>query len=87
MQKGVRVASRKWIEEQLDGCSVTAVLFGRETYDREWVKFEIKRSYERKMGIIAIDIHNIKDPLTGTDLPGRTPLEHWKAGGKPFTSI
>jgi hypothetical protein len=77
----------KWIEGQLDGCSVTAVLFGRETYGREWVKFEIKRSYERKMGILAVDIHNIKDPLAGTDLPGRNPLEHWKFDGRPFTSI
>jgi hypothetical protein len=77
----------RWIEDQLAGCSVTAVLFGRETYDREWVKFEIKRSFERKMGILAIDIHNVKDPLTGTDLPGRNPLEHWQMAGKPFTSL
>jgi hypothetical protein len=77
----------KWIEDQLNGCSVTAVLFGRETYDREWVKFEIKRSYELRMGILAIDIHNIKDPLKGTDLAGRNPLEHWKVGEKQFTSM
>jgi hypothetical protein len=77
----------KWIEDQLAGCSVTAVLYGRETYNREWVKFEIKRSYERKMGILAIDIHDVRDPLTGTDIPGRNPLEHWSASGTPFTSI
>jgi hypothetical protein len=77
----------KWIEDQLKGCSVTAVLFGRETYDREWVKYEIKRSYERGMGILAIDIHNIKDPLKGTDSPGRNPLEHWKVGDRQFTSM
>src|SRR3546814_7815190 len=38
----------KWIEEQLKGTSVTVVLFGAETYDREWVRHEIKRSYDRK---------------------------------------
>jgi hypothetical protein len=70
----------KWIEEQLDGCSVTAVLFGRETYDREWVKFEIRRSYDRKMGILAIDIHNIKDPLTGTDRGGPGNLDRGISG-------
>ncbi|RUV33142.1 TIR-like domain-containing protein [Mesorhizobium sp. M7A.F.Ca.MR.148.00.0.0] len=75
----------RWIEEQLFGCSVTAVLFGRETYDREWVKYEIKRSYQLKMGILAIDIHNVKDPLTGTDLQGRNPLENWSVDGNPFT--
>ncbi|RFB91800.1 TIR-like domain-containing protein [Rhizobium leguminosarum bv. trifolii] len=76
-----------WIEEQLSGCSVTAVLFGRETYDRPWVKHEIQRSYQRNMGILAIDIHNIRDPLTGTDQQGRNPLELWSAGGKSFTSM
>lgn len=78
---------QKWIDDQLAGCSVTAVLFGRETYNREWVKYEIKRSYERKMGILAIDIHSIRDPLSGTDMPGRNPLEHWNAGSKPFTDL
>jgi hypothetical protein len=78
---------QNWIEQQLEGCSVTAVLFGADTYNREWVKYEIKRSYELKMGILAIDIHNIRDPLHGTDVQGRNPLEHWRVGDRPFTSI
>ena len=41
---------QNWIDEQLNGCSVTAVLFGAETYNREWVKYEIKKSYEMKDG-------------------------------------
>ncbi|QIO68163.1 TIR domain-containing protein [Rhizobium leguminosarum] len=77
----------KWIEAQLSGCSVTAVLFGRETYDRPWVKHEIKRSYQLRMGILAIDIHSVRDPLTGTDQQGRNPLEHWSTpDGTSFTS-
>jgi hypothetical protein len=81
----------KWIEAQLKGTSVTVVLFGRETYDREWVRHEIKRSYELGKGMLAIDIHNIKDPQTGTDLPGKNPLDHWSAvrNGKkvPFSRL
>jgi hypothetical protein len=76
-----------WIEEQLKGCSVTAVLFGAETYNREWVKHEIKRSFQLKMGILAIDIHNVRDPLRGADVQGRNPLEHWRDGDRQFTSI
>lgn len=76
---------KQWIDDQLRGCSVTAVLYGRETFDREWVKYEIKRSHETKMGILAIAISGIKDPLNGTDLPGRNPLEHWREGTTPFT--
>jgi hypothetical protein len=78
---------QKWIDHQLDGCSVTAVLFGRETHEREWVKYEIKRSHERKMGILAIDIHNVKDPIWGVDSPGLNPLAHWQANGVPLTQI
>jgi hypothetical protein len=61
----------KWIDEQLKGCSVTAVLFGAETYSRPWVKYEIEQSYKNRMGILAIDIHNVRDPLHGTDSQGR----------------
>jgi MTH538 TIR-like domain (DUF1863) len=67
----------KWIEEHLNNTSVTVVLFGAETYAREWVRHEIKRSYELKKGILAIDIHNIKDPQKGADVQGRNPLEYW----------
>ena len=58
----------QWIEEQMKSTSVTVVLFGAETYDREWVRHEIKRSYELKKGILAIDIHNVKDPQKGVDV-------------------
>jgi len=67
----------KWIEEQMRHTSVTVVLFGAETYDREWVRHEIKRSYELRKGILAIDIHNVKDPQKGVDVQGRNPLEYW----------
>jgi hypothetical protein len=66
---------------------VTAVLFGADTYNREWVKYEIRRSHELRMGILAIDIHAVRDPLYGTDVQGRNPLEHWRVDGRPFTSI
>ena len=52
----------KWIDKQLQGTSVTVVLIGRDTYDREWVRHEIKRSHEMKKGILGIYIHNVKDP-------------------------
>ncbi len=80
-----------WIEEQLKGTSVTVVLFGAETYERLWVRHEIKRSYELDKGLLAIDIHNIKDPQLGVDTPGRNPLDYWtvKRNGRdvPFSSL
>jgi Cft2 family RNA processing exonuclease len=79
----------KWIEDQLKGTSVTVILFGAETYDRRWVRHEIKRSYELKKAILAIDIHRIKDPQTGTDIQGKNPLNYWsveKDGRKVYFS-
>lgn len=67
----------KWIEDQLSGTSVTVVLFGAETSTRPWVWHEIKRSYELGKGIIAIDIHSIRDPQHGADHQGANPLDHW----------
>ena len=81
----------QWIEEQLAGTSVTVVLFGAETYHRDWVKHEIKRSHELGKGLLAIDIHRIKDPQHGADTAGRNPLLHWSAtqSGRstPFTIL
>lgn len=61
----------QWIEEQLKGCSVTVVLFGAETYERDWVKHEILRSYQLGKGMLAIDIQGVKDPQKGVDIQGR----------------
>lgn len=76
---------QKWIDDQLRGCSVTAVLYGRETFERKWVKYEIEQSDKKKMGILAIAIHGIRDPVNGNDLPGRNPLEHWRVDNTSFT--
>jgi hypothetical protein len=66
----------KWIEEQMKSTSVTVVLFGAETWQREWVLHELKRSHELKKGILAIDIHNLKDPQAGADVQGDNPLAY-----------
>ena len=80
-----------WIEQQLKGTSVTVVLFGAETYGRPWVKHEIKRSHELGKGILAIDIHRVKDPHNGSDTQGRNPLDLWSitrdGRQQPFTQL
>lgn len=53
-----------WIDQQLIGTSVTAVLIGEETCDRKFVRYELQQSYKRGNKIIGIFIHNIKDMTT-----------------------
>jgi hypothetical protein len=70
----------RWIEQQLAGTSVTVVLFGTETSSRPWVRHEIKRSFELGKGLLAIDIHNVRHPHKGADLPGVNPLSTFTVG-------
>lgn len=70
-------AIEKWIDEQLDGTSVTVVLVGAKTCTSKWVKYEIEASEARGNGLIGIDISKIKD-LSGntSDWCGKIPEGH-----------
>ena len=54
-------AIENWIDEQLDGTSVTVVLVGEKTCNSKWVKYEIEKSKEIGNGLLGIDISKIKD--------------------------
>lgn len=77
--------TEQWIELQMKGASVTVVLIGAETADRKWVKHEIKRSHEERMGMLGIYIHKVKCPNSGTDVKGANPFDKWQItrDGKP----
>lgn len=68
-------AVKKWIDEQLKGTSVTVVLIGKETCDREYVRYEIKESYKKGNTIIGVRINNLKNQDGDTDPPGKNPFE------------
>lgn len=54
-------AIMNWIDAQLKGTTVTAVLVGAETCSSRWVKYEIEQSIKRGNGLLGIDISKIKD--------------------------
>lgn len=54
-------AIKAWIDDQLQGTSVTVVLVGEKTCDSRWVKYEIEKSEEIGNGLLGIDISKIKD--------------------------
>jgi hypothetical protein len=66
---------KRWINQQLDGAGVTAVLIGAYTYTRKFVLYEIARSFELGKGLLGIRIHQIKDFQKQTAWPGTNPLE------------
>lgn len=74
LKKQGDTAIKNWIDNQLDGTSVTVVLVGEKTCSSRWVKYEIKKSIEIGNGLIGIDVSKIKD-LNGdkSDRCGKIP--------------
>ncbi len=68
-----RRALRDLIEEGLVGTSVTAVLIGRQTANREWVRYEINRSIERGNALLGVHIHRVRDRNGTTTRRGEVP--------------
>ncbi len=64
VKKEGKEAICRWIDKQLVGTSVTVVLIGKETLNRPFVQYEIRKSIERGNTIIGVYIHNIKDMIT-----------------------
>ena len=54
-------AIKAWIDGQLQGTSVTAVLVGAKTNKSKWVKYEIDESIKRGNGLLGIDISKVAD--------------------------
>ena len=61
IKKQTDSAIMSWIQRQLDGTSVTAILVGANTCSSKWVQYEINQSIIRGNGLLGIDISKIKD--------------------------
>lgn len=54
-------AIERWIDSQMVGASVTAVLIGNQTVNRRYVRYEIDQTLRLNMGIFGIHINALKD--------------------------
>jgi Thoeris protein ThsB, TIR-like domain len=66
-------AVKRAIENGLRNTSVTVVLIGAATSTRNWVDYEILRSYERGNSVIGVRIHKVLDQYRRADVRGATP--------------
>ena len=73
-------AIKRLIDSGLSGTSVTVVLIGAQTANRQWVAYEIEKSIERGNGLLGVRIHAIKDRNGHTDLAGSVPSALQRAG-------
>lgn len=68
-------AIEKWINDQLKNTSVTVVLIGAETAERDWVDYEIRQSWKKGNGLVGVRIHIVRDQNKQTDAPGPNPFD------------
>jgi len=61
VEKEGDAAIKRWIKAQLSGTSVTVVLIGSQTSERDYVKFELQESYAKGNGMLGIYIHQCKN--------------------------
>lgn len=91
VKKQSEEAIKNWIDDQLRGTSVTAVLIGNETAGRKYVRYEIRESVRQGNGIIGIKIHQLKDKDDGKDFQGSNPLDDFvietKDGVEKLSSV
>ena len=80
-------AIETWIDGQLKGTSVTAVLIGADTAGKKWINYEIRSSDYKGNGMLGIYVHGIKDRNGNTTTKGRNPFDHFefKKGGTVLT--
>ncbi len=67
---------KNFIDEALDGTTVTCVLIGSETYDRRWVRYEIVSSLCRGNSVFGVHINGIKGKDGLTKGNGPNPFQH-----------
>ncbi|WP_235972245.1 TIR domain-containing protein [Spirabiliibacterium falconis] len=69
---------KKWIDENIKGCSCLVVLIGEETASRKWVLYEIEQAWNNGKGVLGIYIHNLEDKNGNTSVRGSNPFESFE---------
>ncbi len=87
IKKGGEATIKQWINGQLTGKSCTIVLIGSQTASRKWIKYEIKKSWDDKKGLLGIYIHNLKDQDEKQTFKGANPFSSITINGTPLSNI
>lgn len=75
---------KKMIDEALERTSVTVVFVTHGTKDRKYIDYEIEQSLARGNGLVAVQIHHLKDKDGNTGSPGAIPSQIEKNGFKAY---
>lgn len=75
---------KRMIDEGLKNTSVTVVCVTYGTKDRKYINYEIDQSIARGNGLVAIQIHHLKDQNGQTGSPGAIPSQIAANGFKAY---
>ncbi len=75
IKKGGQSAIQNWIDNNIARSECVVVLIGENTYQSDWVNYEIRKAWDDRKGLVGIFIHNLKDPRYGTSNIGKNPFE------------
>ena len=77
-------AIKKLIRYGLRNTTVTLVLLGAKTAGRKYINYEIDQSLARDNGLLAVQIHHLKDQNGDTDVAGAIPPKITTNGFKAY---
>jgi hypothetical protein len=80
-------AFKRWLEQQLRGRSCTVVLIGAETARRPAIQYEIKRSWELRLGLVGVHVHALRDSKGVQSTKGESPFELPASGLGQHTAL
>lgn len=68
-------AIKRMIDRALERTTVTVVCVTRGSAGRKYINYEIDRSLARGNGLVAVQIHHLKDRFGNTGSPGVIPAQ------------
>lgn len=75
---------KKMIDDALENTSVTVVFVTYGTADRKFINYEIDQSLARGNGLVAVQIHHLKDSKGEVGSPGAIPSKIESSGFKAY---
>lgn len=80
-------AIKALIDKGLENTTVTVVCVGSQTAGRKYINYEIEKSIARGNGIVAVQIHHLKDKDGNVDPPGAIPQKITSGGYKAYKYV
>ena len=75
---------KKLIDKGLENTSVTVVCVTYGISQRKYINYEIEKSLEKGNGLVAVQIHHLKDEEGNTSSPGAIPPQIEANGFKAY---